>query len=341
MLSSNELLSIIQKHETMRNNDYIVIPFAEIPNVDGSGREYEWYTLKLQALLPSAKGIFVNYISRLICIKRKENTMLLTWTIEIPYGKRSKYIELVDEINNTVTREGSVNLFISNNPYNLCSYLNFEDVPESADKINNILKKHKVKNLTDRGLNEFVKEIALGRKFDLKQIPPFADKNMIKRIFDISFVFSELDALKKKGYDHKVNIVRKKVFISYCHADKKLVYSITDKLENYGTNLWIDKKSIDYSENIARAIISGIDESDLAILFLSNAIKNSNFSQFELENIISNMIKKSMGWFMVKLDDVNVDEIMPSLSNYLYYDFNTDNDINKLVTKIIEKIQSL
>ena len=137
------------------------------------------------------------------------------------------------------------------------------------------------------------------------------------------------------------NYKRKKLFVSYSHANKKIVYSITDKLENYGINLWIDRKSIEFGDNITRSICSGINESDLAILFLSKEIIDSNLSQFELENIISNMIKKSMGWFIVKLDDVNVEEIMPSLGNYLYYDFNENNDIEMLTETIIKRINSL
>ena len=77
----------------------------------------------------------------------------------------------------------------------------------------------------------------------------------------------------------------------------------------------------------------------MAILFLSKEIIDSNLSQFELEK--SNMIKKSMGWFIVKLDDVNVEEIMPSLGNYLYYDFNENNDIEMLTETIIKRINSL
>lgn len=341
MISSNELLNIVNKYSNGRLNDYIVLPFCEFPIIDNSQREYEWYSLQLKSNLTFIEHVFVNYPSQAICIKRNENRMLLKWTVEIPYGERSKYIDFVDEINRAVSQEGSVNLFVCNNPYSLCSYLNFEDIPENGDKINSILKKYKRENMTEKGLEELIKEIGLGRKFDLKQIPPFADRIFIHYMFSIAFTFSELDVLKEKGYDHTIDLQRKKIFISYCHADKSLVYKITDKLENYGINLWIDKKSIDYGENIARSISSGIKESDLAILFLSCSMKSSNFSQFELENIMTSMIKKAMGWFMIKLDNVNVDDIMPSIGNYLYYDFYENQDIDKLVQTIIDRIKAL
>ena len=180
-----------------------------------------------------------------------------------------------------------------------------------------------------------------GRRFNVKYIPANIDKRHIELIFKNTFLFSEESALKELGYNSSVNYKRKKLFVSYSHANKKIVYSITDKLENYGINLWIDKKSIEFGDNITRSICSGINESDLAILFLSKEIIDSNFSQFELENIISNMIKKSMGWFIVKLDDVNVEEIMPTLGNYLYYDFNENNNIEMLTETIIERINSL
>ena len=186
----------------------------------------------------------------------------------------------------------------------------------------------------------FFNDIKTGRRFNVKYLPANIDKRHIEFKFMNAFWFSEKSTLNRLGYDYSANSKRKKLFVSYSHDDKKIVYSITDKLENYGIDLWIDKKSIEFGDNITRSICSGINESDLAILFLSKNIIRSNFSQFELENIVSNMIKKSMGWFIVKLDDVNVEDIMPSLSNYLYYDFNDDNDIDKLIETIIKRIIS-
>ena len=341
MISDIALLEIFNQHKnTVRKNDYVILPFNKFPVIDNRLREFEWYAFRLETLI-SADMVFVNYSDRAVILKRSTNTMNAKWTIEIPYGNRSYYIDLLYRLNRAISLDGAVTLFVSNNPYDLCSYICLEDVPENLDKINEIITKSKVKTVAEKGIDEFFNDIKTGRRFNVKYIPANIDKRHIELIFKNAFWFSEKSTLNRLGYDYSANSKRKKLFVSYSHDDKKIVYSITDKLENYGIDLWIDKKSIEFGDNITRSICSGINESDLAILFLSKNIIRSNFSQFELENIVSNMIKKSMGWFIVKLDNVKVEDIMPSLGNYLYYDFNENNDIEMLTETIIKRINSL
>ena len=46
------------------------------------------------------------------------------------------------------------------------------------------------------------------------------------------------------------------------------------------------------------------------------------------------MIQKKIRWFIVKLDQVDVQEILPVLSNYKYYDFSIEKDIFDLTAEI-------
>lgn len=55
---------------------------------------------------------------------------------------------------------------------------------------------------------------------------------------------------------------------------------------------------------------------------------------------MAEMIKKEMGWYIVKIDDVNVDEILPSLSNYKYFDL-TLQSADELIEDIIKCIEKL
>ena len=52
------------------------------------------------------------------------------------------------------------------------------------------------------------------------------------------------------------------------------------------------------------------------------------------------MVKKKMNWYIVKLDNVNPDDILPSLSDYKYYDFNNNKNINELIYSINKKINT-
>lgn len=341
MISDTELLNIYNSYadKVVRKYDSISVPFSAFPTIDERMREFEWYAIRFERLLSALSA--VNYRGKSVLIKRSIDTVNCKWTIEIPYEARSNYIDLIYTLNQAVSIDGCITLFISNNPYDLCSYICLEDIEENSARIKEILQNTDAKLISEKGISEFYDDMIKGRRFDVKYIPYGIDMERLTQLFQSAFIFSEKETLRKLGYNDDINSKRKKVFISYCHANKNVVYNITDKLENCGIDLWIDKKSIDYGDNIARSISTGIKESDLAILFLSNDIINSNFSQFELENVISNMIKKTIGWFIVKLDDINVDEVLPNLSNYLYYNFYQDGDIDKITETIIKKIDKL
>jgi hypothetical protein len=136
-------------------------------------------------------------------------------------------------------------------------------------------------------------------------------------------------------------MTEKKVFIAYCHNDENIVFKITDKLKINGVNLWIDKNNIENGENILESILNGIDGSNLAVMFLSKATVNSEYFKLELNRIMFETVQNHMSWFLVKLDDVDVCDIMPLLNNYRYYDFSEENDIDNLSAEIINRINRI
>lgn len=196
MINDLALLEIYNCYSnTSRKNDYVILPFNEFPIIDNRLREFEWYAVRLEKLI-SADMVFVNYSDRAVIIKRSTNTMNAKWTIEIPYGKRSFYIELLYRLNSAVTLDGTVTLFVSNNPYDLCAYICLEDVPENLDKINEIIKKSNVKTVSEKGIDEFFNDIRTGRRFNVKYIPANIEKKQIELLFKNTFWFSEESALK-------------------------------------------------------------------------------------------------------------------------------------------------
>lgn len=146
------------------------------------------------------------------------------------------------------------------------------------------------------------------------------------------------ECLLKKEYDASVP-VGKKVSIIYCHGDKAMVDIVADMLWEGSVNLWIGKNSIGYGKNFTAAILSELNECDLAVLFLSKNYAASKYAYYGLRNIAYNMIHETMKLFLVKLDDVNVQEILSVLQNYKYYDFNETKDITDLVKEIKKKVE--
>lgn len=344
MIDYNYLQLLVKKYAIPgRKNALILIPFKEFPKIEpgNSVREYDWWAIAVScALAPDNIALSIaNYTINCICVKRMYAAMNLEVTISIPYGNRSVYKEMLYDVCNLISSDGDVTLFISNNPYALKAYAVIsEENKTHADQIRKVLKQYHVQYESEKGLKELMKETGIGRMYDIVQLPTHEQREMFFLLFENRFFFPEESALREKGYDLSVSIKRKKIFISYCHKDKAIVNAVTDMLEESGANLWIDKKSIDYGENFTAAISSGIDECDLAIIFLSEGYSNSKYARYELQNIVCKMIQENMKWISVKLDNVDVKQILPVLQNYKYYDFSITKDIFDMVCEIKKSI---
>lgn len=244
----------------------------------------------------------------------------------------------MNEINQIVSSNGCIILFVCNIPYNLVSYLSIETKQNEGQLIENIIKKYDLRKESSLGIHELFMEFC-NRKFNMATIPPSFSKADITQMFNDAYFFCSKSDLTKKGYNFNTHIRRKKVFISYCHANKELVYEITEALEYSGIDLWIDKKDISVGSHLLESILAGIEESDFAILFLSNATLSSNYGQLELKTIMSALTNKKKGWYIVKIDDVDVNNIMPSLGDYKYYDLSNGNK-TELIKDIINAINA-
>ena len=252
------------------------------------------------------------------------------FTVNIPYGTRSQYLDFVYQINALASSDGLVQLFVNNTPYCLEAFLVIE-TDDNIEEIKSLIKKDKLDLVQYKGFSEFFKESIINRRYTKFGLFYNSDMQSIQQAFSVCFLFAEKDEIEAKGIGNGSHVIRKKLFISYCHKDKDIVYKTTESMDQYGLNSWIDKQDINVGDNILHSVLCGINESDLAVLFISKATLESNFSKLELETIMSAMMKKNMGWYIVKLDDVNPDKILPALADYKYYDFNEDNNIEALI----------
>lgn len=332
LLNTSQLKELYNRYDK-KNSSLISIPFSAIS--DEPLKFYKWYAALFQIEL-NVKA-FADVDSKQIIIY-KGTKMKYYATILIPYENREAYIDAVNEINQIVSSNGCIILFVCNIPYNLVSYLSIEAKQNEGQLIENIIKKYDLRKEPSLGLHELFMEFC-NRKFNMANIPPSCSKEDITQMFSDAYFFCSKSDLTKKGYNFNTHIRRKKVFISYCHANKELVYEITEALEYSGIDLWIDKKDISVGSHLLESILAGIEESDFAILFLSNATLSSNYGQLELKTIMSALTNKKKGWYIVKIDDVDVNNIMPSLGDYKYYDLSNGNK-TELIKDIINAINA-
>lgn len=330
----NIVFEIYQKYKR-KYSDITTIPFAEISS--SPPKYFIWYCHEFEQKLNAT--VYAGFTSQTVYIYKQveDAKMKLEITVEIPYERRNEYIDFIYEINNVISADGLCSLFVNNNPYELCSYLSIEDAIASSEKINAIIAKYKVVKNQDKGLRELFRDLGV-RCFNNLTFAPRESREEITARVSSMYFFASKQAIEKAGYG-SMKEKRKKLFISYCHRDKEFVYKITDMLSDRGAALWIDKQDIDVGENILARVLSGIDESNLSIMFFSQATVVSDFAKLELENIMSYMVKHKIKWYPVKLDDVDVDDILACLSNYKYYDFNSNPQVDELLDDILKHIE--
>lgn len=263
--------------------------------------------------------------------------MKYCYTIEIPYMQRSNYYQFVLDINNLVDADGIVSLFVNNIPSQLTIYLVIES-NINAEAIEALISDNNLKLLRNKGYNELWDEMYQYRRFNSFTLSPVLEMDTLKAIFDWLCFFSEQSEFENRGYVFDSGYNKPKIFISYPHGSKDIVHEMIDSFDRCGLHVWIDKREILPGDNILTAIQQGMKGSDLSVIFLSRETLKGQYAKYELNNIFNKVIRDSMKWFLVKIDDVDVNEICDGLNNYLYYDYSEDPDITNLTETIVKKL---
>jgi TIR domain. len=259
------------------------------------------------------------------------------YTINIPYESRSEYVDIVCTINEIVTA-GQVTLFVSNMPYFLKAQLFVSTSNNSeSEKIDGIINDYQLEIIKGKNMEHFFEEAIEGRKWDMIQLPLNVPKDILGELFFSAFVFAEKNTLKNSGYDFDIEKKSKSIFISYCHRDKKIVNAIEHELSNHNVFAWIDTQEIGYGDNILEKMLDGISKTDIALVFLSEAFITSAYGKFELNSFWNSIILNNKEWFLVRLDDVDLDKIYPILKNYKYYDYRNETDLSDLIRNVVKR----
>lgn len=129
--------------------------------------------------------------------------------------------------------------------------------------------------------------------------------------------------------------MKKKMFISYCHEDSSKVKKFAFLLSLRGFDLWMDEKNIANGDSYTTKILNGIHDSDVYIIFLSEAALKSAWVGAEIDFAIHEKIEKGKLIVVpVLLEDV---EIPVPLSNIDYLDARFS--MQKAIEELSEKYQ--
>lgn len=283
-------------------------------------------------------AVFVatNYNYSKIIVKEL-SSMRRCFYVEFPYMEREKYEDLFVKLQK-VLGDGMLALAVNNIPNFSEAVFIIECESEGEFQvIGNLIKEFGLRNRVDRGWDEIIEELNT-RKWNTITLPIDYNEEETRLVFRHIFTLPSNKELKEKGYKIDITKKRKQVFISYSHNDKKIVRGFAEDLRYSGINAFIDYMSIDYGENLLESIMYGIDESDLNIIFISNNYKKSCYGKTELLNIWDRIIRKKSKWIIVKLDDVDPNEIKPGLGGYKYFEW--EDNIEELIDVVKRKLES-
>ncbi len=259
--------------------------------------------------------------------------------ILFPYEMYDRYLTVIKQVNDLVSASGTVIVFANNNPYSLEAGV-FISTAENYDKIIEIARINHMAIDSSRGLKEIV--LGMGEKQgNTVVLVPNKDLDQIEKLCEPVFLWPPKKDLEKQGYSFS-NYSKKKLFVSYCHKDKKVVRQTIDALRSYGLDFWIDEEQIDIGDRIMERIDRGMRESDIPIIFMSKHTKESMFAKHELQTFFSKIIYEQSdykSWFLVKLDEVDLNEIVLGLSNFKYFDMVQDSveDLGKKLQSKLKK----
>lgn len=325
-----------EKYNTNEKHSIISIPFDEFP------KETSLVAIGLiLSTLMNNQGIeYQMYLcyndKKIIIVKEVKNSMEIVF--EIPYGERKSFLHLIYNINKILDADGNLTLFVNNSPYSLQSVVAIQtSSSQKYDEIIKILEKTDCDVIRNKSFDTLMKECEY-RKWNVVSFPQKIEASEFENMFETPFIFGDKETLETAGYYNK-NIFTPKVFISYCHNEADIVNKVVKRLKSENVNVWIDTQDLCSGVNLTRELLENIKQSDVAVSFVSHSMKSSNYAQFELENIMSEMCKKENKWSFIKLDDVNPNEVFPCLCNYFYIQYHDENDIEKIVDDIMKKIK--
>lgn len=162
--------------------------------------------------------------------------------------------------------------------------------------------------------------------FETKRLELIEEKNLIENEIYNRFE-NYLEFNKQKN---------RKVFLSHSSADKSIVISIALDLQEKGINTWLDAFDILPGESIMTKINDGIEECNLALLFLSKNSVKSNWVTKEWETMLWDEINSGKVKIIpIKLEECEIPKILQS-KKYIDFSENYSEGLFQIIQTIKE-----
>lgn len=277
------------------------------------------------------------YNDNIYIVKDNWNMNERIYYFMIPYFERKQYVDIIYNVNKLISSDGLCEINVDNTPYNPLVFVAFDDNDENIANIKNYLLSKGIVVNNDKTIGDLLQE-KISRQLNSIGLNPNIAKDDISYQFSMLFYLASSKQWKERGYKAKEEYTPK-VFISYSWKDSKFVDAFVDEIMNIGIHVWFDKKDIEGGEQIVKAMMNGIDESDIGVFFISENYKHSLNAQSELITFFTNVIQKQKQWRICRLDNVNPNDIIFGLNSYKYYDWSQKEELIQSILRGLEKIK--
>lgn len=257
-------------------------------------------------------------------------------TLNFPYEDWDNYIFIIKQFNDLVSSDGVCLVYVNNVPYSLEFGISLRTT-KNFEEILTLVNRYHLKRDYTKDVATIQKDALYKANYNMFTLMPDATEESIQSSLE-KIIWYAPKSKYSFGVHHSV---KKKVFVSYSHKNKEIVHEIIQKLRNYGLDFWLDEEQIDYGDNMFDKIHQGMLESELPIIFISQATKESMFARYELKTFLQKVIYETaitQKWVIVKLDDILPNDIVVGLEQYKYFDYQND-DIQGLVEVLRKKMK--
>ncbi|MBW9212958.1 MULTISPECIES: toll/interleukin-1 receptor domain-containing protein [Terrabacteria group] len=258
------------------------------------------------------------------------------YIVEIPYGKRDKYVDFIYEVNNLIPIDGMLMVAVNNIVYDLSIRLCIIAPTETLIKIKKMATKNCLQEDKNSSYDKILEESFRDRKWDTSTFMYKETKERISSILNMMCLYYPESVLEKRGYKNLISY--KKIFISYSYKDKDIVYDFENRCQKLGFPVWIDKNDIEYGDDINAKINEGLRDSQLFLAFVSKNTLQSRYAKEELSTLYRKLIYNGDRVIIIKLDDVDLGEIFIGLANKRYLDYTDESKVEEFLNYQLEEL---
>ena len=267
----------------------------------------------------------------------KGDYAMKNYIVEIPYGKREKYLDFIYEVNCLIPPSGMLMIAVNNVVYDLAIKLCILAPEEVIIKIKQLSAENKLKEDKNYSYDKILEESFRDRKWDTSTFMYKESKERISSTLDAMCLYYPESVLEKQGYRN--SIPYKKIFISYSYKDKDIVYDFEKHCQKLGFPVWIDKNDIEYGDDINKKINEGLRNSQVFLAFVSKNTLQSKYAKEEISSLYRKLIYNDEDRvIIIKLDDVDLSEIFIGLLNKKYLDYTNKSEVEEFLNYKLEEL---